>query len=64
MQCVHHYLIDQQNNAECKLCGEHRVFDRNPMRYNGTHGFFPIDLSAKNNRHEHVSLTLYELDEL
>ena len=63
MQCVHHYIVDQQNNAECKLCGEHRVFERNPIRYNGTHGLLPLDLT-KTNRHEDISLTLYDLDEL
>ena len=61
MRCVHHYIVDQQNNAECKLCGDIRVFERNPIRYNGIHGLFPIDLSVKTNQHEYVSVTLYDI---
>jgi len=60
MSCVHHYIVDEQNNAKCKLCGNTRVFERNPIRYNGTHGLFPIDLGNASSKQEFGFVSAFE----
>ena len=51
--CVHHYIIDQSNNAECKHCGNVRTFQRSPINYNSV---WPVDFTQRQTRLEYISV--------
>ena len=59
MNCVHHYIIDRNNNGRCKLCGHSRVFDNRPIKFNNK--LFPLDLTVGTNRDEVAAVDLYDI---